>query len=78
CVFQGVNYHLTDNNTAIVTANYFAAFHTILKTSSDYYESIRAARKLSDNISLTINNRLKAAGQNTTIEVFPYCLLRIL
>nr|CAD7444918.1 unnamed protein product [Timema bartmani] len=59
---SGVNYHLTDNNTTIVTANYFAAFHTILKTSSDYYESIRAARKLSDNISLTINTRLKAAG----------------
>nr|CAD7260670.1 unnamed protein product [Timema shepardi] len=74
----GVNYHLTDNNnTAIVTANYFAAFHTILKTSSDYYESIRAARKLSDNISLTINTRLKAAGQNTTIEVFPYSVFYV-
>nr|CAD7570043.1 unnamed protein product [Timema californicum] len=75
---SGVNYHLTDNNnTAIVTANYFAAFHTILKTSSDYYESIRAARKLSDNISLTINTRLKAAGQNTTIEVFPYSVFYV-
>nr|CAD7194277.1 unnamed protein product [Timema douglasi] len=75
---SGVNYHLTDNNnTAIVTANYFAAFHTILKTSSDYYESIRAARMLSDNISLTINTRLRAAGQNTTIEVFPYSVFYV-
>nr|CAD7400315.1 unnamed protein product [Timema poppensis] len=75
---SGVNYHLTDNNnTAIVTANYFAAFHTILKTSSDYYESIRAARKLSDNISLTINTRLRAAGQNTTIKVFPYSVFYV-
>jgi len=34
------------------------AFHTILKTSEDYYEALRWARKLTDNLTLTLNEGL--------------------
>lgn len=57
---------------AQVGANYFMAYHTILKTSKDYYESLRSARAISVNITDTINSHLKALGYSTTIEVFPY------
>ena len=41
-----------------VTANNFFAFHTVLKTSEDYYEAMRWARRLADNISDTINRNV--------------------
>ena len=41
-----------------VTANNFFAFHTVLKTSEDYYEAMRWARRLANNISDTINRNV--------------------
>jgi len=55
-----------------VGANYFMAYHTILKTSEDYYEAMRAARKIAANITETINIRARALGFNSSVEVFPY------
>jgi Niemann-Pick C1 protein len=55
-----------------VGANYFMAYHTILKTSEDYYKSLRSARAISANITVTINSHLETLGYNTTTEVFPY------
>lgn len=56
------------------------AYHTILKTSKDYYESMRAARLISQNITDTINEYVKSNGLNTTeesIEVFPYSVFYV-
>jgi Niemann-Pick C1 protein len=61
-----------EHGHAKVGANYFMTYHTILKTSKDYYESLRSARKISVNITNTINKHLETLGYNTTIEVFPY------
>lgn len=47
-------------------------YHSILKTSKDYYSAIEAAREVAANITTMINGRLKASGSNKTIEVFPY------
>ena len=41
-----------------VTANNFFAFHTVLKTSEDFYEAMRWARRLANNISDTINRNV--------------------
>lgn len=70
---QGVNYH-TDpkTNLSAVDASYFMAFHSILKTSEDYYEALRAARKVSKNITDTIRDK-----SNTTVEVFPYSVFYV-
>ncbi|XP_063244336.1 NPC intracellular cholesterol transporter 1 isoform X2 [Bacillus rossius redtenbacheri] len=74
---SGVNYVLDQRGLASVGANYFTAFHNLLKTSPDYYESIRSARQISDNISSTINDRLRALGLNQTVEVFPYSVFYV-
>lgn len=49
------------------------AYHTILKSSRDYYGALREARVISDNITQMIHDNLEPLGKNTSgIEVFPY------
>ncbi|EFN66499.1 Niemann-Pick C1 protein [Camponotus floridanus] len=73
---HGVNY-MTDPNTGMSTvgASYFMAYHTILKTSADYYESMRAARVVAANITDMLNCNLQR--KNTTVEVFPYSVFYV-
>ncbi|XP_076243132.1 Niemann-Pick type C-1a isoform X2 [Calliopsis andreniformis] len=75
---HGVNY-VTDSKTGLskVGASYFMAYHTILKSSADYYESMRAARAVSANITNMINTHLKNIGDDTTVEVFPYSVFYV-
>ncbi|KAK2584243.1 hypothetical protein KPH14_006655 [Odynerus spinipes] len=75
---HAVNY-VTDRNTGLskVGASYFMAYHTILKSSADYYESMRAARLVSANITNMINENLKVLGENRTVEVFPYSVFYV-
>ncbi|CAH1236520.1 unnamed protein product [Diabrotica balteata] len=64
---QGVNYNTnTTTKLSTVGASYFMTYHTILKTSEDYYESMRMARKLADNLTKTIG-----------VEVFPYSVFYV-
>ena len=56
----------TSSNLSAVTANNFFAFHTVLKTSEDYYEAMRWARRLSDNISDTINRNVSGTNFKST------------
>ncbi|XP_025834125.1 NPC intracellular cholesterol transporter 1 isoform X2 [Agrilus planipennis] len=77
---QGVNYWINQSTqSSTVGASYFMTYHTILKTSKDYYESMRAARKISQNITDTINRRIKSdnISANGTIEVFPYSVFYV-
>ncbi|XP_017879991.1 NPC intracellular cholesterol transporter 1 isoform X2 [Ceratina calcarata] len=75
---HGVNY-VTDPATGLsdVGASYFMAYHSILKSSADYYESMRAARAVSANITNTINKRLTELGYEADIEVFPYSVFYV-
>ncbi|KAG7205223.1 hypothetical protein KM043_018307 [Ampulex compressa] len=75
---HGVNY-VTNPQTGLsrVGASYFMAYHTILKTSADYYESMRAARTVAANITDMINSNLKKMGDDTTVEVFPYSVFYV-
>lgn len=75
---QGVNY-LLDPNTrkSQVGASYFMAYHSILKSSADYYESMRAARVISANITDMINTNLREHKYNETVEVFPYSVFYV-
>jgi Niemann-Pick C1 protein len=56
----------------VIEASYYMAYHTILKTSSDFYGAIREARRVADNITETINSQLTRFGHNATAHVFPY------
>lgn len=76
---HGVNY-VTDPNTGLsqVGASYFMTYHTILKSSADYYESMRAARVVSANITDMINNNLRRMDNTSaTVEVFPYSVFYV-
>lgn len=56
-------------------------YHTILKTSSDYFESLRAARKVSYNITRTIRASLRLSGvteeEIDKVNVFPYSVFYV-
>ncbi|GLV34537.1 Niemann-Pick type C-1a [Carabus blaptoides fortunei] len=76
---QGVTYHYTNNRSRLadVGASYFMTYHSILKTSADYYESMRAARRISHNLTDMINGKLAAQNITETIEVFPYSVFYV-
>ncbi|XP_073978633.1 Niemann-Pick type C-1a isoform X3 [Rhodnius prolixus] len=74
---HAVNYKLGRGNLANVGASYFMAFHTILKTSSDYYGALREARVITANITNTINSQLQAIGSKTKVQVFPYSVFYV-
>ncbi|XP_012258607.2 NPC intracellular cholesterol transporter 1 isoform X2 [Athalia rosae] len=74
---QGVNYVTNDKGMSDVGASYFMAYHSILKTSADYYEALRAARNLSANLTTMINSNLEAQGRNSSVEVFPYSVFYV-
>jgi len=59
---------LKNNSTG---PNYFMTFHTVLKTSKDYYEAMRSARSIANNMTDTLRNK----SSNTTTTVFPYRLV---
>jgi Niemann-Pick C1 protein len=44
-------------------------YHTVLKTSKDYYESMRSARAIANNMTATIRRQ---HPNNTSTTVFPY------
>lgn len=75
---QGVKY-LTDSGTKLarVGPSSFMAYHTILKSSYDYYESMRQARVVSDNLTSMINANLKSWGYEDQVEVFPYSVFYV-
>jgi Niemann-Pick C1 protein len=65
---QGLNYLLDDDSRAHPMDSYFMAYHTTLKTSKDYFEALRAARRVSEDIT----NMLKYHLNSSAVEVFPY------
>ena len=46
------------NNRTNVGATYFMTYHTILKSSADYTNALREARKLAKNITASLNDGL--------------------
>lgn len=69
---QAVNFKIDKNGLSKVGAQYFMSFHTLLKTSADYYNSMEKARIIADNITDMINTNIHQMGYNETINVFPY------
>lgn len=65
-----------------IDSSYFMAYHTILKSSSDYYEALRSARKISHNITQMIQANLRLEGVSediiSDVEVFPYSVFYVI
>ncbi|CAB3234366.1 unnamed protein product [Arctia plantaginis] len=70
---QGVNYK--HNNK--IGATYFQAYHTVLKTSQDYYSAMREARNVATNLTETLNRNLREQGKAVTVDVFPYSVFYV-
>lgn len=68
-------------NHTDVKASYFMTYHTILKTSADYYEALRSARTISRNITQMIQANLRLSGvaedEIDQISVFPYSVFYV-
>jgi Niemann-Pick C1 protein len=64
-----------------VEASYFMTYHTILKSSEDYFEALRSARKISANITQTIHASMRLANRPESeieqVEVFPYSVFYV-
>lgn len=65
-MYNGLEGNLT------VGANYFMSYHTILKTSKDFYSAMIEARVITDSISTALSN---ATG--TDVKVFPYSVFYV-
>lgn len=78
---NAVNHSAPKPNHADVKASYFMSYHTILKSSSDYYEALRAARKISHNITQMIKANLRLSGVTESeiakVNVFPYSVFYV-
>lgn len=77
---KAVNYKYVQRNhtkLAKVGASYYQGYHTVLKTSRDYYSALRAARDMSANLTETINRNLREEGKNITVNVFPYSVFYV-
>lgn len=49
-----------------LSATNFMTYHTVLKSSKDFYQALDWARKISENLSIAISSN------DTKAEVFPY------
>ena len=65
---QGLVY---DNETTSVGANHFMAYHSVLKTSEDYYSAMKAARVIAANISTMLST------PTNRVEVYPYSIFYV-
>ena len=57
----------------VVNSN-MMAFHTILKTSKDYYTALKRARELTDIMTKTINENMTSENH---VNVFPYSIFYV-
>ncbi|XP_039756217.1 NPC intracellular cholesterol transporter 1 isoform X2 [Pararge aegeria] len=74
---HAVNFKKANGTQKLVGATYYQGYHSVLKTSHDYYSALRAARSISADISETFNRNLQASGKNVTVNVFPYSIFYV-
>ena len=59
----------------MVSASNFMVYHTILKTSRDYYSALRKARELCSEIEEMINTNVTSEADK--VKVFPYSIFYV-
>ena len=59
-----------------VTASNFMTYHTILRNSKDFYEALRWARRLADNLTEMLNSGLDENNEQK-VNVFPYSIFYV-
>lgn len=74
---HAVNLRSHSQNTTGIGATYYQSYHTVLRSSSDYYGSLRAARALAGSLTETLNAHLRDLGHSATVNVFPYSVFYV-
>ncbi|GFY66949.1 NPC intracellular cholesterol transporter 1 [Trichonephila inaurata madagascariensis] len=62
----------TENSTKIGATN-FMTYHTVLKTSKDFYEALDWARKIAGNLTYSLKNET----DDSDVRVFPYSIVHV-
>ncbi|KAF2904777.1 hypothetical protein ILUMI_01402 [Ignelater luminosus] len=65
----GINYYADANGSAVITHSNVMSYHTVLRTSKDFYEALRFARIVADNLTKTIDV--------PDVDVFPYSIFYV-
>lgn len=78
---QSVKVKYDESGNPVTGASVFMTYHTVLRNSRQFYESLRAARAIADNITRTLNlvekdGKLVPSGE-TKYEVFPYSVFYV-
>ncbi|MPC37079.1 Niemann-Pick C1 protein [Portunus trituberculatus] len=78
---QSVKIHYDESGNPITGASVFMTYHTVLRNSYQFYEALRSARAIADNITRTLNlvekdGKLVPSGE-TRYEVFPYSVFYV-
>lgn len=60
------------NKTMNIGPFHFMAYHSLLKTSQDYYSALKAARELANNMTIMLRTKT-----DTDVNVFPYSVFYI-
>lgn len=65
-----------ESGNPVTGASVFMTYHTVMRNSRQFYEALRAARAIADNITRTLNlvekdGKLVPSGE-MKYEVFPY------
>ena len=71
---DGMNYYVDKYGLVDVGDSYFMGYHTPLKKSSDWYEALKSARRIADNITAMINNERLTHNK---VTVFPYSIFYV-
>ncbi|XP_053973229.1 NPC intracellular cholesterol transporter 1 homolog 1b-like [Hylaeus volcanicus] len=71
---DGINYYVDKYGLTDVGDSYFMGYHTPLKKSSDWYESLKSVRTIAENITTMINNK---SLTDQKITVFPYSVFYV-
>ncbi|KAK9747109.1 Niemann-Pick C1 N terminus [Popillia japonica] len=66
---DAINYYTDETGLSHITHSYIMSYHVVLRTSKDYYEALRYARLVADNLTLTLD----LPG----VEIFPYSIFYV-
>ncbi len=61
-----------EHGNLTIGATAFMAYHSMMRSSRDYYEAIRMARVIADNLTEHMNLMVNKSDESVRYEVFPY------
>lgn len=78
---QSVKIRYDESGNPVAGASVFMTYHTVMRNSRQFYEALRAARAIADNITRTLNlvekdGKLVPSGE-MKYEVFPYSVFYV-